>query len=148
LIHPAIWSLYKPFLDEKCPFFGLNKIYFFNILTGKLGLTEPYLWGAGRMIQRKILENIRNRDEFLYKSDFSRGLDCNSIEKIQFLLNIDYKQVETGDFPYLVDIKSEVGINDFYLMQKMYSLVDSDILVKYYPEKLIKLLYGRKDKEN
>lgn len=141
LIHPAIFSLYDSYIKEGYKFFGLDKVYFFNILTKELGLTKPYLWGAGRMISREILERIEFKGSFLYKSDFGRGLDCNSIENIKFLLGIDYKQVETNDFPYLVDIKSENGINDFYLMAKMYDLVDSSILKQFYPEFIIKMLW-------
>lgn len=142
LIHPAIFDVYATYCEEY-EFFGLDKVYFFNILTKELALTVPYLWGAGRLISRKILEKIRFRGDFLYKSDFSRGLDCNSIDKVQALCGIKYKQVETNDFPYLVDIKSEVGINDFYMMKTMYKLVNSDVLRQFYPDKLINLLYDR-----
>jgi hypothetical protein len=145
LIHPAILSLYDPYIRRKEPFFGLDKVYFFDYIKQNLALTKPYLWGAGRMIRKDLLEKIRYNGDFLYKSEFSRGLDCNSLENIKNMLNIDYLQVKTEDFPYLVDIKSEFSINDFTLMQNLYDLVPDDILRLNYPKSVIKLLYGRKD---
>lgn len=145
IVHPAILSLYAPYILMKEPFFGLDKVYFFDYIKHGLGLTVEYLWGAGRMIRKDILEKIRYNGDFVYKNDFSRGLDCNSMENIKKMLNIDYLQVKTENFPYLVDIKSEFSINDFYLMNKMYSLVDDEILRLNYPKSIIKMLYGRKD---
>jgi len=144
ILHPGLLSLYDPYIKAKNLFFGLDKVYFFDYIKHKLGLTEAYLWGAGRMISREILEKIRIKGSFLYESKYERGLDCNSIENIKKLLNIDYLQVKTEDFPYLVDIKSEFGINDFILMNKMYSLVDDEVLRLNFPKSVIKMLYGRK----
>jgi hypothetical protein len=146
LIHPAIWNLYDSFLNDKIDFFGLDKIYFYEPRTGKLGHSLPYVWGAGRMISRRLLEMIRSKGEFLYKSQFSRGLDCNSMDRIKDMFAIGYKQIETGTFPYVVDIKTEVGINDFILMQKMYELVDFEILRQFYPEHIINLLDERSNR--
>ena len=84
---------------------------------------------------------MRKKGEFLYKNDFNSGLDTNSLENIKFSLGIDYKQVETHDFPYLVDVKSDIGIGEFNVMRSHYDLVDDDILRSNYPENLIKVLY-------
>jgi len=97
------------------------------------------------MIHREILEKIRKKGEFLYKNEFECGLDCNSIDKIKNLLGIDYKQVETSDFPYIVDIKSSEGINDFTLLQRFYNLVDRDILERNYSKSIINMIYGREN---
>ena len=141
LIHPAIWSLYEPMMKD-FKFFGLDKVYYYELSSGKLGLTVPYVWGAGRMIHREILELVRAKGQFLYKGEYARGLDCNSLDNIKSLLNITYVQVATNDFPYLVDIKSDLGINDFTMLAKFYTLVDKEILGKYYPKNIIQQLYG------
>lgn len=141
LIHPKIFDLYEPLIEQNCCFLGLDKIYFFNILLKQLALSKVYLWGAGRMIHREVLIKIQNKDDFLYKHEYERGLDCNSVEKISFLLNIRYKQAETNDFPYLVDLKSQEGINDFHLMSRFYDLVDSEILKQHFPKTLMDLIY-------
>lgn len=140
LIHPSLFGLYRPFMEEKWQFFGLDKIYFYDIISGKLGLSLEYLWGAGRVISRQILEKLREKGEFLYKNEFFRGLDCNSIDKVKKLFNIDYKHLKSEDFPYIVDIKSEVGINDFILLQKFYREVDFEVLRPHYPNYILKML--------
>lgn len=139
LIHPAILALYKPYMEAKEPFFGLNKVYFYDILKKRLAITVPYVFGAGRMIHRSVLEKIRYKGEFLYSNELRRGLDCNSVEKVKFTLNLDYKQVETNGFPYIVDIKSQHGLNDFDMMQRLHEPADINIL-KYYPNHLINSL--------
>jgi hypothetical protein len=140
IIHPGIWSLYDQYFKVGNKFFGLDVVYFYDKISSKLACSTPYLWGAGRVIHREILEKIRIKGDFLYKNEFSQGLDCNSIEKVKFLLNIEYKQVETNDFPYLVDIKSEIGISDFTLLSRFYNIVDFNILNQYYPKHILKLL--------
>ena len=139
LIHPALLALYK---NVESKFFGLEKVYFFNKLTKELAITKPYLWGAGRMIHRDILSAIQKQGGFLYESKYARGLDCNSIDRIKDMLNVDYIRLNTNDFPYIVDIKSEVGINDFHLMLKMCDTTDQDVLKRFYPKNITKLLYG------
>jgi hypothetical protein len=148
LIHPGILCLYDVLMKNREQFFGLDKVYFYDKLTRRLALSKPMLWGAGRMINRDLLDMMKNKKEFIYNNGFNRGLDCNSIEKIKTLLGIDYKQVETNDFPYLVDIKTETGLNDFTLQLRFCDLVDSNILRQYYPENLIRQIYGRKNTEN
>lgn len=137
ILHPAIWGLYKNFMDDRIPFFGLDKVYFYDTLQNKLALSKPNIWGAGRMILREILNKIKKKGEFLYKNDFNSGLDTNSLENIKFNLDIDYIQLETHDFPYLVDVKSDIGIGEFLIMVNHYDLVDSGILKDYFPEKLL-----------
>lgn len=142
LIHPGIWMLYNEFLKFNLPFFGLEKVYFYEVKTGKLARSLPYYWGAGRMISRKIIEKMREKREYLYKNEFSRGLDCNSMDNIKKVLNIDYKQIDTNDFPYLVDLKTWDSVNDFNMFSRQYEIVQSDILESYYPKIITDLLHG------
>lgn len=142
LIHPAIWMLYDEFLKYGHGFFGLEKVYFYEMKTGKLSRSLPYYWGAGRMISRGILEKMREKGQYLYKNEFSRGLDCNSMDNIKKVLNIDYKQVCTNDFPYVVDIKTWESLNDFNMFARLYEIVDPDILESYYPKIITDLLHA------
>lgn len=140
LIHPAILQLFSPFLDQKIPFFGINRVFFYEKITKKLAKSVPYVWGAGRMISRHLIENLRSNGGFLYNSDFSRGLDCNSMDTIQEKVGIKYELIDSGNFPYIVDIKTWDNINDFNMMSRLYEIVPTDILKRYYPKIITELL--------
>jgi hypothetical protein len=139
LIHPAILQLYFPFFEQKKQFFGLNKVFFYEKNTKKLAISKPYVWGAGRCIERNIIERLKNRGEFLYDG-YEKGLDCNSIDRIGNLLGIKYEQIETNDFPYIVDIKTNDSLNHFVMLQRFYEIVDTNILTTYYPKIITDLL--------
>lgn len=141
LIHSGIWFLYNEFLKFKLPFFGLEKVYFYEMKTGKLARSLPYYWGAGRMISREIIEKMRKNGKYLYKNEYSKGLDCNSIDNIKKELNIDYKQVDTNDFPYLIDLKTWDSLNDFNMFSRLYEIVNPEILDSYYPKIITDLLH-------
>ena len=143
IVHPALLQLYRESMQEKIDFFGLDKVYFYDTRVNKLLISIEYVWGAGRMISRKILEKLQNKGEFLYKSTENRGLDCNSMEKINNLLQIPYLQLKTGDFPYLVDIKTNESLNDILMMRNFTTEVDVDLLRRYYPTIITKMIYGQ-----
>ena len=144
IVHPALLQLYRESMQEKVDFFGLDKVYFYDTRVNKLLISIEYVWGAGRMISRKILEKLRNKGEFLYKSTENRGLDCNSMEKINNLLQIPYLQLKTGDFPYLVDIKTNESLNDILMMRNFTTEVDVDLLRRYYPTIITKMIYDHR----
>ena len=140
LIHPSILQLFSAFLDEKKPFFGINRVFFYEKSTKKLAMCLPYVWGAGRMISRHIIEVLRNRGQFLYKETLQKSLDCNSMDTIQEKLGIKYETIDTGTFPYIVDIKTWDNLNDFNMMTRMYEIVPTEILTRYYPKIITELL--------
>lgn len=115
LIHPDLFNLYKPYIDACFPFFGIGSLYF--IEKGKPAYyfyyyNTPHVIGAGRMIHRSVIDEVKKRFGNLYDADICRGMDSHSARRI-FSVGFPSKTVYRKDFPYVVDVKSEVNINGF-----------------------------------
>jgi hypothetical protein len=100
---------YKPYIGVY-EFFGISDCAFIDSETGscrRIGGASTY--GGGRMIAREILEKM---DWKLWRDDISRGMDNNSILRMQSA-GIGYRQVKSRDFPMVIDVKSPVNIWPF-----------------------------------
>lgn len=139
LLHPSIFELYNEKLAEKNLFFGLDRVYFYDMKSKQLGLSKVYVWGAGRMIHRSVIEDIRRQGGTLYTQKETRSMDCDSIGNIKLFTGIDYEQVETNDFPYIVDLKTATNLNDFTFIQRLYEIVDA-LVLNNYPDEILKLI--------
>jgi hypothetical protein len=105
-------------------FFGICDCAFIDSETGscrRVGGASTY--GGGRMIAREILEKM---DWKLWRDDVNRGMDNNSILRMQSA-GIGYRQVKSGEFPMVFDIKSPVNIWPFnHLVGQAY---DKDVII-------------------
>ena len=139
LVHPGLLQVYLPFFEKKMPFFGINRVFFYEKKTGKLAKSVPYVWGAGRVIRRDLIEKLKNMGDFLYDSREWRGLDCNSMDRIQLKLNTKYEVLDV-DFPYLVDIKTDDSLNHFAMQGKFCSEVPVEMFTDFYPKVITDML--------
>jgi len=128
LLHPLIWNLYEPYIKSEEPFFGLKRVYFFDMEKKRLGQAKEYFWGAGRMIHRSVIEKIG----CLYTPGRERGLDCDSKDRI--VSKYHYLALDTEDFPYVVDLKTWDSLNDYDFNLKLMDQSDTKILNKHYPK--------------
>jgi len=116
LIHPDIMKLYAPLIADKVAVFGITKLYFHDIVEDKTVhfsyYNNPNVVGAGRMISRAAMAEVKNKFGSLYDFEIKRRLDGQSAQR---LLQCGFKQigVDPGDFPYIVDIKCGENINGF-----------------------------------
>jgi len=115
LFHPNLIDLYLPFMELQLPFFGLSGVYFYE--NG----SEPFLFeyyngnhlvGAGRMIHRTVIQSVVKEHGGLYPEDICRSMDTFSAIRI-LAKGTKQNVIYSGDFPYVVDVKSEVNINSF-----------------------------------
>jgi len=149
LIHPAIMDLYEPYIDSGYYTFGISSYLIHDSLNDELYHFEPDLYtrvkqnkeevlvqhpiGAGRMIHKTALQEIIENEGFFYDNDRMRGLDMNSGNK---LVKNGYNQkvINSGDFPYIVDIKTGRNINTIEDIQALKSeklrLIDNNIMTK------------------
>jgi len=120
ILNPEIWDLYEPYLKAGNPFFGLSNLYFYDNETKECILMNNYArsvsCGAGRMIHRKVFDKLESKGLELYSDRLDSGLDTNSSEK---LTGLGFKEtiINSGCYPYILDIKSRTNINGFYLMK-------------------------------
>jgi hypothetical protein len=115
LIHPYIFNLYKDSINGRIPVFGLNNVYFYNPGEDPVLFSyynTPSVVGAGRMIHRDVIDTVIREDGELYQGDLKRGMDTFSANRIA-KHKYPTVTIHAGEFPYLVDVKSDVNINSF-----------------------------------
>lgn len=114
LIHEKTLELYKEAIKNKVPVFGINNSYAFGNEKNVLALgykPGPMVIGAPRMVHKSVLKTVTEKETF-YKDDANRGMDTFSrvtMAKYGYL----EQQIDSGTFPYVVDIKSPTNINSY-----------------------------------
>ena len=121
LIHPHIEVLYDPYLKQNCKLFGINTLYFIELSSKKTIFFDTYAThgsiGAGRMIHRSIIEQF-DRDMYpIYEPGLDCGLDTSSAMTIKRVMQIPDVIVDSGKFPYIVDLKTTTNINQFFELE-------------------------------
>lgn len=139
LIHPQIEQLYKPYFDSKYRFFGINTLFFYELATRKTIFFNTYNFngaiGAARMIHYSILKRFTDDQFPLYEPGLDCGLDTSSAMQIKRNLNEFEIIIDSGEFPYIVDIKTPTNINQLmHIEQRTKS-------VKYFPDNHLKQFY-------
>lgn len=139
LIHPRIEQLYQPFFDKKVSFFGINALYFYELSTRKTIYFHTYnangSIGAGRMIHKSIIDQFTSDSLPIYEPGLDCGLDTSSAMMIKRTLSIYDIIIDPGEFPYIVDIKTDTNINHMmYLETRTRNIkhCQPDFLKQYY----------------
>jgi glycosyltransferase involved in cell wall biosynthesis len=140
LIHPDIEMLYEPYLKQKCRLFGVNTLYFTELCSKKTIHFDTYAThgsiGAGRMIHCSILEHF-HRDQYpMYEPGLDCGLDTSSAMTIKRVLQIPDVVIESGKYPYIVDIKTTTNINQFFEIESRKECITESnyqYLKQFYP---------------
>jgi hypothetical protein len=120
---------YKNYIG-KHEFFGISDCAYINSESGECRrLISKSTYGAGRMISRKSLEAA---NWVLWNDRLNRGLDNNSVFALQ-RKNIAYHRVKQGEFPCVIDVKSQQNIWRFnYYLGVPYDI--EEILKRISPE--------------
>lgn len=139
LIHPSIEQLYAPYFEKKLLFFGITTLFFYELRTKKTLFFNTYNHngsiGAGRMIHSSILLKFVEQQYPLYEPGLSAGLDCSSAMSIKRVLNVPDVYIDSGEFPYIVDIKTDTNINQLMHIETRTKCI------KYFPNDHLKQFY-------
>jgi hypothetical protein len=115
LVNPEIFELYKPYMEKKFEFFGLNNLYYTNWDTRETIFCKDYnegqTFGAGRMI---LNDAIRVHP---WPEDCNSGLDTAMV-KILASKGIMEHVIDCGEKPYILDIKTNTTINHWIIVEK------------------------------
>ena len=139
LIHPSLFELYKAYFELYEPLFGVDSLYFYDLKTDKTLFfkcyTDGLAVGAGRMIHRSVFDKLKENRIELYDNFAERGLDGCSSRRMKGYLGIYDTVISCGDFPYIVDIKTDTNINhmssvEFHTQQV--KTVDSSIIKQHF----------------
>jgi hypothetical protein len=113
----GLQALYKPFVEAQNPYFGINSCYVYDSVTGDVVFCRNYNngvpVGAGRMIHRRVLDDIHKLGHHLYANQARSGLDNNSHRRMEAMVKVETTVIDSGIHPYVVDIKSGTNINIF-----------------------------------
>jgi len=116
LLNPEIFDLYKPYMDKKTPFFGLNNLYITEWGTKNTIFIQKYnvlhTFGAGRMLLNEAITIHPWTDEL------SEGLDTNAMKRLRDR-GIKETVIDVGEHPYVLDIKTETNINDWVYVEPL-----------------------------
>jgi hypothetical protein len=109
LVLNSLLDDYKKFM-VKYDFSGVREMGFIDTETGSCRRwSSATVYGAGRLISRKALDMVGWR---LWRDNQDKGLDVMSIVTLH-KKGVMYWQIPPGDYPKVVDIKSEVNIWPF-----------------------------------
>lgn len=121
LIHPDIAKLYRSYFDNGVRFFGINSLYFKEMRTGRTIYFHTYnsngSIGAGRMIHRKIIDQFVREDMPMYEPGLDCGLDTSSAISIKRTTKDVDVIIESGEFPFIADLKTDTNINHFMYLE-------------------------------
>jgi hypothetical protein len=137
LIHPQLWDIYDTMLSQNNPFFGVNKVYFFNLSTKETMISTENCWCAGRLMSRGLLERMKGSPYF---DNDCRGLDQRSAAKIEQVTGVKQVLIDTKDFPYVVDIKTFQNLNDWNFIQSYAQPSKFEVIEQNYPKNIIRFL--------
>lgn len=140
LIHADIFKLYAEALARDCDIIGINKVFFYNQVSNPVLFSyynKPNLVGAGRLIHRRVITKVMLNFNGLYKDDLCSGMDTFSAHRMRMCGHLQ-TVLDPGEFPYIVDIKSDVNINSF---DKIVTTENTGYL-KEFPEDYIKSKYS------
>ena len=135
LLHPDLMKFYEPYMKARVDVFGLGSCYFMDLNRNVMYLEKsisPLIVGAGRMISYKAVKEIVGKGLGLYYKIAQRHLDWHSAQMLESFGYFE-NPIHAGDFPYIVDIKSEININSFDKIRTLARPADYQIIAQNYP---------------
>ena len=128
IVNPGIFDLYKPYMGKKTPFFGLNNLFVTDYATKKSlfipGYNGDSTFGSGRMIHRDALVL-----EKMWVDELNEGMDNNMLKRLK-AAGIQETVVDCGDVPMIVDLKTNVSIWHYKLLETMGTQVAYEYLTE------------------
>lgn len=114
IVNPAIFELYKPYMEKQIPFFGLNNLFIVDYATKRSLFLPEYnddmTYGAGRMLHRSAFHPP------LWTDELNEGMDTNMMTRLK-AFNVFETVVDCGDIPMIVELKTNTTINHFKILE-------------------------------
>jgi hypothetical protein len=87
------------------------------------------------MIHRSIIEAFNYKKYPVYNTNIDREMDTNSAKNIEKILGIKDEVIDVGQFPYVVDIKTDTNINHVMFLEGLKEQIQyfgDDYLKQYF----------------
>lgn len=115
MVNCEIIDLYKPYMEKKVPFFGLNNLYAVDWYTKKTIFVPDYnhgmSYGAGQMLHRDALKGD------LWTAMYNDGMDTDKIKRLRGW-GIPEVVVDCRARPMIVELKTNTTINHFKMLER------------------------------
>lgn len=138
LVSDELFELYRSYIDNKRPMFGLKKIVFFDTETKKAKAVDyGCMIGAGRMIRRDVLESrtLKGKEVDMYDKGISKCLDNNSRKRFN---DVGMTEID-NEASLIIDIKSKDNIWSYDYLKGQEIPLESLKISDEYLTKLIEL---------
>ena len=128
IVNPALFELYRPYMEKRVPFFGLNNLYAVDYKTRESIFIPDYnegmTFGAGQMLSREAYCCE------LWTNELNEGMDTSKIVHLR-KAGIPETVVDCGEIPMVVDVKTNTTISHFIELKARSSKnVDYEFLKK------------------
>lgn len=110
-----LWELYESYFIERCPFFGINDIYYYSIPDNEALFIKSYAQGAddspmpigaGRCLRRDLVTGDLYRDEWNWGMD---GASAWTLQQRGHLPTV----IPTNGEPVMLDIKTATNLTQW-----------------------------------
>ena len=115
IVNPAIFELYKPYMDKRTEFFGLNNLFAVDYATKRSIFCRNYntdmTFGSGRMLHRSALHLP------LWTNELESGMDTNMMSRLK-KHGVKETVVDCGETPMIVDLKTNTTLSHFKILER------------------------------
>lgn len=115
IVNPAIFELYKPYMDKGVEFFGLKDLYVVDWATKETLFIKDYVtgmtYGAGRMISREAFLKLDKP----WTDELNEGMDTNMKSRYE-KVGVFETPVES-ESPMLVELKTNTTLSHFRMLK-------------------------------
>ena len=123
LCDSSIWDIYKPLIEKKEPFFGVDSCHIINFYTQEamyLDLyNDMYPVGVLRMIRVECIDKLKKEYGFnLYPFNMNSGLDTASMERLR-KIGIDPVVIHTDGRAFTSGLKCNTTINHWIHLSQL-----------------------------
>lgn len=116
IVNPAIFDLYKPYMEREEKFFGLNNLWAVDYATKETIFIPNYnsgmTYGAGRMLHRSAFSPK------MWTDNLDCGMDTNMKNHLE-KMGVKETVVDCGDTPMIIDLKTNTTINHFLMLKNL-----------------------------
>lgn len=120
LISPTYFEKMKPYLEQRQPFFGTNRICFHEGETNRVldyTIKNGGTWVSGRFIRMDVVKKTWEKFGYLWNPEKDNGLGVNQEDNVFEATGHRIKIVYT-DKPYVYDLKTGQDVTPFETLSK------------------------------
>jgi hypothetical protein len=140
IISDYAWQLLEnAIIEQQYHYICFKDLNFYDSVTKKVGYyatkekSVNKSIGCYRALHKNILETLKYKP---YEDGRNNGIDFTMEQKMHYLKGVVSKEITVGNKGHIVDVKSNVNINSYQYLEKIFNLAD----VNNFPQEIKDLL--------